>query len=376
MLDLYWNPWALPALVATVVTGTLAAFVYWARPDRTQNRRLSLQLAVEAFVNFALQGATWVVADAPFVYAMAGAGIVFVWIKLWTYYNFLATLPTPLARQLERPAVRWGLLAVVLALASTWGFWPDFYIRGVGPTPVAEQAALPGPGWSVCLHVWAVLWLVGLIFAVSAYRRAPTALLRRQAKWYLRAFGLRDVGFAILTTILVAIPREHPAWLVLFVSLSGLWIVYPMMVAYAILRTQLFGIELTIKWTLEKSTIAAVFGGVFVTVGELVEVVLGLDGTLYGLLAAVSVGLFIRRIEIGAERVADRAMPGVEDTPDYREDRKKEIYRAQLEQLMADEQVTAKERQALLQLQEDLGLSGDVANRLEREVLEALGPEA
>lgn len=106
MLNLYWNPWALPALVATVVTGTLAVFVYGARPDRTQNQRLALQMGVEAFVMFSLQGGTWVVADASFVYVMAGVGIIFVWIKLWTYYNFLATLPTPLARILERPAVR------------------------------------------------------------------------------------------------------------------------------------------------------------------------------------------------------------------------------------------------------------------------------
>lgn len=376
MLNLYWNPWALPALVATVVTGTLAAFVYGARPDRTQNQRLALQMGVEAFVMFSLQGGTWIMADASFVYAMAGVGIMFVWIKLWTYYNFLATLPTPLARRLERPRVRWGLLVVILLLAATWFLEPTFYVRGVRPTPFAEQAHLPGTGWTFILLIWAFVWLVSLVFAISAYRRAPTAILRRQAWWYLLSFGVRDVGFALLAVLLVAVPREHPAWLILFISMAGLWIVYPVMVAYAILRTQLFEIELTIKWTLEKSTIAAVFGAVFVTVGELVELILELDGTLYGLLAAVSVGLFVRRIEIGAERVADRAMPGVEDTPDYREDRKKEIYRAQLEQLMTDQQITAKERKALLQLQDDLGLEGEVANRLEREVLEALSAQA
>lgn len=376
MIDLYWNPWALPALAATVVTAALAGFVYWARPDRTQNQRLSLQLVVEAFVMFSLQGGTWVVADASFVYAMAGAGIVFVWIKLWTYYNFLATLPTPLARPLERPGVRWGLLAVVLGMAFTWFLDPSFYVRGVRPTPFAEQAQLPGTGWTFVFLTWAFVWLVSLVFAISAYRRAPTENLRRQARGYLLAFGVRDVGFALLAVILVAVPRQHPAWLVLFVSVAGLWIVYPLLVGYAILRTQMFGIELTVKWTLEKSTVAAIFGIVFVAVAEGVERLLGLQGTLYGLLAAVSVSLFIRRVEIGAERVADRLMPDVQDTPAYREQRRAEIYRAQLEQLMADEQITTKERKALLQLQEDLGLDGDEATRLEREVLEAMAVEA
>lgn len=376
MLNLYWNPWALPAVIATVITTALAGFVYRARPERVQNQRLALQLGVEAVVVFALGGATWLSGNGTLVYTVAGAGIVFVWIKLWTYYNFLATLPTPLARHLERPAVRWGLLALVLGLASSWAFQPDFYIQGVGSAPFAEQVALPGSGWTLTLNVWAVLWLVGLVFAVSAYRRAPTVLLRRQAKWYLIAFGLRDIGYAILSLLSIPVPLEDPTWLVLSVSFSALWIVYPVLVGYAILRTQLFGIELTIKWTLEKSTIAAVFGAVFVTVGELVELLLGLDGTTYGLLAAVSVGLFIRRIESGAERIADRLMPGVEDTPHYRASRKEEIYRAQLEHLLKDQQITAKERQALLQLQEDLGLDGTAVTRLEREVLDAVTAEA
>jgi hypothetical protein len=45
---------------------------------------------------------------------------------------------------------------------------------------------------------------------------------------------------------------------------------------------------------------------------------------------------------------------------------------AQVEELMADGMVSAKERRALLRLQESLGLDGNVAARLEAQVLDTI----
>lgn len=373
--DVAWNAWGVPALLALLFTWGLGAFVLLSRPEGVQNRRLTLQLFLEGFTVGVLHGAVWFLTDPSAVYALVGTAIVMVWVKLWTYFNFLATLDTPLARPIRPRLVRYGLLGVVLLAATSWFIAPGFYIGGLAPVPVAPWMFVPGTGFETMAVLWALMWLAGLTLAVSAMRRARTTIGRRQARAYAISFGFRDIAFAVWVFVLLTLPPNHPLIFHALVAPAFIWMLYTPMVGYAILRTQLFDIDIKVKWTLRRSTVAGIFVAVFFVVSEGAQEFFADQagfGPWLGILAAGALVFAISPLQRLAERVSDAAMPGVEDTREYRERRKETIYRAQLEELLMDANVTAKERGALLRLQEDLGLDGDQANRLERDVLEDL----
>lgn len=96
---------------------------------------------------------------------------------------------------------------------------------------------------------------------------------------------------------------------------------------------------------------------------------------ILGVLAAGALVFLLSPLQRMAARLGDAAMPGVGDIKAYRQSRKEDIYRAQLEELMADEQITRKGRRPLHRLQDHLGLDPDAVNRLEREVVGQLRVE-
>ncbi|HVM44878.1 MAG TPA: hypothetical protein VM582_02990, partial [Candidatus Thermoplasmatota archaeon] len=167
----------------------MAALVFFARPHRAPNRRLALQLVMEGYVVSALAGLTWLVEDVRVAWALTGSAVFLVWPKLWAYFSFLATLPTPLARHLQSPVRLRVFLGLTLAAGASWFVWPHYYYVSMVPVPWAPWAAVPGPGFFTIMQMWAVMWLIGLSFSLSAIRHAATPLARRQAKAYLVAFG-------------------------------------------------------------------------------------------------------------------------------------------------------------------------------------------
>lgn len=112
----------------------------------------------------------------------------------------------------------------------------------------------------------------------------------------------------------------------------------------------------------------AVFVVVFLTVTQVVE---NYSNDAFGLIggaAATAVTLFaLRPIERAADRLADAAMPSVQDTEEYRTVRKRDVYRAAWESTLADGAVTEKERQILATLQDQLGLNAMDALSAEQE---------
>ncbi|HLE97817.1 MAG TPA: hypothetical protein VI997_10640, partial [Candidatus Thermoplasmatota archaeon] len=83
----------------------------------------------------------------------------------------------------------------------------------------------------------------------------------------------------------------------------------------------------------------------------------------------VAVGLLlfaVRPIERAADRLADTAMPRVQDTDEYRTVRKREVYRAAVESALQDGIITEMERDVLATLQHELGIPAPEALRIER----------
>ncbi|MEX0893635.1 MAG: hypothetical protein WEB88_15830, partial [Gemmatimonadota bacterium] len=356
---------------------SLAWFVYRSRPERTQNRRLALQLVVEAVVVSILGGVVWFIADAGAVRALTLIAFFLVWPKLWTYYSFLATLDTPLARPLQPRRRLNALLAATLLAAMSVLVWPEWYVGAVAYWPaVGGLHPAPGTGFVPMFWMWGLMWLVGLSLSISALRQARTILRRRQARAFLIAFGTRDISFVLTVALLTVVPPTNPYihWVLLLFSLT--WLVYLPLVGYGILKHQLFDIDLRVKRTVQRSTVLGSFAGAFFIGGEAFEQILPVDGFVLGILAATAVALAFRPLQRLAERVAERAVPGVDESADYLTERRFEVYRDAIEGALADGSISQRERAILGKLQESLGIEPAAARRIEAEVQSVLIPAA
>lgn len=142
-----------------------------------------------------------------------------------------------------------------------------------------------------------------------------------------------------------------------------------LLLAYAILRHELFDIDLRIKWTLQRGTLLAIFLIVFFVIANVAsEFLTSSYGFLTGGIAAGLLLFLISPIQRFAEGIAERAMPGVRDTDEYRRVRKQEVYRSAVEAAAADGAITEREREILSRLQDQLGLKAAEAFSIERAV--------
>ncbi len=365
-------------VVASLAALALATVVYWTRPDRSQNRRLALMLFVEGLGFLGGTGAMYLTDTAATAWAWQAVTIVFITATPSAYLLFLATLDTPLANPLRHPIVERGLLLGLVLSPLPWFLSPATFVQGMSPGKYAPWDSVLGPGF-----IWGILGivlasLVGLILAVSVWRRSEPGTARRsQARSYALAFGARDVGlpltFVLFLLHSMGIGGEGLQFAAGVVLPASILLVFVLLLAYGILKTQLFDIDLKLKWTLEKSTVAGVFIAVFFIVSEAAQVLFaGFAGSeLLGVFAAGGLVFFLAPLQRFADRVADTAMPGVEDTEAYREHRARELYRAAVESGLEDGVITDRERDMLARLQDELNLTGQVVLELEREVRDA-----
>lgn len=347
----------------------ISALVFFARPGRLQNRLLALALLFEVFAQVRMAVFHGLPAGA------LGPGLVHalntvLWFAVWglsaAYLAFLGTVDTRWSRPLDSRRARIVLAGVVGLVWTVRLAWP------VLTEAVSVNYIAGGVG------------LYGLLVAATYWRSTePGTLRRRQAKAYAAAFGVRDLLFVVLAAFTVPLVLGAEPTMLLGDPLH-LWfpaigtILFAPVAAYGILTTQLFDIDLKVKWTLEKGTIAAVFVAVFFVVSEGAQVLFAdfAGNEILGVLAAGALVFLLSPLQRLAERVGDAAMPEVEDTEAYRQDRKEEIYRASVEELLTDDEITAKERRMLGRLQDELDLDGSEASRIEAEVVEGAGGEA
>lgn len=139
--------------------------------------------------------------------------------------------------------------------------------------------------------------------------------------------------------------------------------------AYAILRHQMFDVDVKLKWTLRRGTVAAVFLAVFFVVAQLAQNFLSdqygwaLGGAGAGLLL-----FLLAPIQRAAERLSDKAMPGVQEKdPAYVRAKKRETYRSAYAAAWSDGTMTQKDMRMLQQVREALGLPDKDVLAVERE---------
>jgi len=275
------------------------------------------------------------------------------------YPLFLAAvLDTPLVRPLARPATRRavvGAAGVVLLVAFT--------------TPLSVGL--------VALYVCMVsLFCFALAASIHAWMRAPAGLARTRAGTLALAFGFRDVCWGVAYALGVRLvldgrAADPEAWTGVwyYIYASGTAFAVPVL-AYGILRTQLFDIDLRLRWTIKQSTLAGAFVALLYLVTEGAERLLSSElGNLVGLLAAAALVFFLAPLQRFADKVAQAAMPGTHDTPEYAAYRKLQVYEAALVDAGRGGGITEKERALLERLRDSLAIPTADAEALERDLV-------
>ena len=368
------HPGVYLAFAAWAFTWLAGLAVYWTAPNRTANRRLALVLLLHGAGISAW--ALMPMSDDPrWGWSVGVVNLLALLVLPFANIWFLSTLRTPWAAWWR---TRRGKALLAAGAGGTVGVvlaWRSMFIGH--PTPWTTG------GWSIgfeaplrwLLEVESLLYLLALAISVSAWRRAPRGTpARDRAFWFLLAFAVQDLFFVYRSLALVFFPGlggvVPPGFIgesivygrpLSLVALVGL-------LAYGILRHQVMDIDLRLKVAVKGSTIVAPFALVFVVVSESVERALEFDGAIFGVGAAAAIALAFRPLESLAQHVADRILPGVDDTASYRADRRADLYRAAVEDGAADDVLTPRERAMLAAIQQRLGISDDEAAVILRDV--------
>lgn len=279
------------------------------------------------------------------------------------YPPFLSVaLQTPLTRPLAKKPVRIGLAAIAAVL-----------FVAVFTTPLEVGA-------TALYFCVALLFSFALVASIQAWRSAETTVTRSRARSFTIAFGFRDICWTIA--------YGGAIWLIfagkyaitetsandsLVATLNAVYalgtLLYVPLIAYGILRTQLFDIDLRIRWTIKQSTIAAAAVAIVYLVSEGASRLLSAElGNVAGLFAAALVVFFVAPLQRFAERVASTAMPNTVNTPEYAAFRKLQVYEAAVAEALQGGGIARKERALLNRLRDSLAISPADAAAVEREL--------
>jgi hypothetical protein len=373
------SPIGIVAFIAVVMSWTFAFVLLRAGPRGSAARQLPLLLIVEGLALASSGSIDLLVAGIDDVYARHPA-LPFSELVVHGLADcaMLALYPPFLAAALDTPLTRWcGSARLRIALACAAGV---LYVAVIAPFATAYVRSAPTDYRLVALPA-AILYVALMtlfVFAfaasVQAWRRS-TGIARRRAGTFAIAFGFRDVCWGFIYGVMVwqlsagdytGVFVDVPPWFIVYGL--GTFVAVPL-IAYGILRTQLFDIDLHIRWTIKQSTLAAAVVAIVYVASEGASRYLSNElGNVAGLLAAAVVVFFLAPLQRLAERVAAVAMPNTHNTPEYAAFRKLQVYEAAVAEALPGG-VSEKERALLRRLQESLGVSGEDAAAIETELV-------
>jgi hypothetical protein len=366
-MALQWNAVGLGGVVSGAAGWVLAAIVLFAAPGRPANRRLALVLFLEGATGWTGGGLVFMTDSAATAYAAQATAHTAFGAMVFAYLAFLATIASPLTRPLRGRVVTAMLLVGAFASVAFIVKRTELFIAGVGPPP--DHFPVNGPlAVPVLILPGLVVFVYGLVAAITMWRRSARGTpSRRQGAAYALAFGIRDVAWIlfVLDIFVLQLGLISPH------VFNAVLLAFQLILSYGILKHQLFDIDLKIKWTIRRGTLTGVFLAAFFVAFAIAEQFLQQYGIIAG---GVAVGLLLfvlRPVERAADRLANAAMPHVRDDAEYRTVRKREVYRATVEGALSDGAISGKERDMLVRLQDQLGLSGTEAHEIEKDAVAA-----
>ena len=285
------------------------------------------------------------------------------WALMSFYVAFIgAILKSPLVSWLRRPVVGNTILCIGLAFSASIFWLPEWFL---------ELVAIP---FYVAICV-ILSW--GVIAAFNSWQLAESSSERARAKAFTIAFGLRDIIWIFTFAVFAYYQlgdgldalNESPAGVLLKWLYQGAIIFYIPLLAYGILRTQLFDIDLRIKTGLKNGTAAAIFFTIFFVISELASNLLSDQfGTIFGVLAAGVLVFFLDPIFRVGELLSNTAMPNTVATPEYENFRKLQVYDAAVRTALENGNINERERKLLDSLVNSLGIDTVVAQQIEADL--------
>jgi len=251
---------------------------------------LTLILILEGLFTAGAIGLLFFFDNPTTVTALATVGTAALVALPFQYLSLLAVaLDTPLVAPFRSRAAT-VLLGLASAVAAIFVFAnPHMFISELyrpGWAPWNYQSTELGQRW---VQLIGIVYLFGLIAAVTTYfKTRKDSIARNRAKWFAIAFGFRDV-FAGIGAILFAILRPVPFWgdFVYNPGIAMVYCAYFLLLAYAVLRFQLFNIDLKVKFVLQQSTVGAMVIGGFIVGSEVLESFVPVSGTVLNVIVAI-----------------------------------------------------------------------------------------
>lgn len=365
-------------VVLPAVTGALfvclAAFVLSSNPRDARN--VFLFAAFTLFgVYFLLVSANHATSEVAVSRLIVQFGFAAALPGIWLHIAFIGAALRPLTF-LATPIGSMPFRALLISLAVASVFLPFVY-----PNWITQPVQAPESHWNWAIapvygHILTIVACFALYSAVCGFHAwftAPQGSVRRQqALAYVFAFGAIDVGALLAILAQVAPSRIGVAYWPLIWLSRVLFFAAPILIGYALLKWQLFDIDLRLKFALGRGTIAATFLLVFFVGSQLAEAFavrfIGGQGWVVGAVAAGLLLFALSPLQRLGRTVAEHAMPSVQDTAEYRVFRKHEVYRATVGEMFSDKRLTVKERRAMDRLRETLKIAPQVADRIESEI--------
>lgn len=235
-------------------------------------------------------------------------------------------------------------------------------------------AVLLGPiefGGVLLYLLTCLVFSFALVASIQAWYMA-TGEARTRARAFTLAFGFRDLCWGIVyggalwhiwNGTYQVVDTNATGFFYIIYALGTLFAVP--LIAYGILRANLFDIDLRIRWTIKQSTLAGMFVAIVYLLSEGADRLLSSElGNFAGLLASAFVVFFLAPLQRFAERVASVAMPNTVNTPEYVAYRKMQVYEAAITEAQQGG-ISEKERALLNHLRDSLGISSADAAALE-----------
>lgn len=287
------------------------------------------------------------------------------------YLALIRHLPTPFVQFLRHRAA--------LPIASALFIGPVainaiVYLSSGDMGNIANEA-FSRPRYAGFSTAQTAIFIVGffsLAASISAMRRSPAGSAgRRRARAFAGAFAVRDLLFVVALTLTFVLSARAPERLP---EIDPLWplatLLYVPLLAYGILQTHLFDIDLKIKTGISRSTAASIALAVVFVISKLVEAYASRNlGFVAGAIAAGLLLFAAPRLNKLGDKVANTALPKVQATTDYIAFKKLEVYKAAVEAAHETGGITEKDRASLDRLRAKLGLDESDARALEREIV-------
>jgi hypothetical protein len=363
----------LPGLIAGLAAWAGAVFIFRTAPDRRVRTRFTVLLFLEGVLALTSSAGPVIWMGSESI-ARAGYTLHFVndWLVLAVYVPAVAAaIDSPLIRPFRRgPALALPILVGVGGALAVLIRPEAFLVDLLSSTPRRFGSPFFPVAGGAQQAGWLLLTLsytYGLVAALLVWRQATTSLARRRAGALSLAFGARDLAFGgVFLYAALFFDGTISSFFIAVQLIAWALLVYVAMTAYGIAVYHLFDIELRLKWTLERGTMAAAFIAVFFVVSEGAATILSDRlGTLAGLFATGLLVFLLAPLQRSAERLADAALPTVQDTPEYRAYRQLQIYGEALAEARSAGPITPVGRLTLEKLRESLGLDREEAADLE-----------